>query len=66
MKIQSICVAILFLVTAGCDGTFITRLKCKEGVIYIRNGGIWIEARYYKENKCFSESKEAALLGGGG
>ena len=38
------------LCLVGC-----TELKCKDGDVYIKNNGAWVEALYYEKNKCLDE-----------
>lgn len=42
---------VLFLFLLGCD-PFKEKLKCQDGVIYIRADGAWVQALMYKDNKC--------------
>ena len=46
---------LLFLLL-GCDGSnFHTEYKCKDGIIYIKSSGAWIQAMIYEKNKCLPE-----------
>ena len=48
--------ALIFAV--GCSVSLETKYKCINGKVYVDNGGVWIEALMYKDNKCAPKEAE--------
>ncbi len=51
-------ISILFLILSGCylDGG---KLKCVDGVLYLKDNGAWVQAKLYENNKCLPIEDEA-------
>lgn len=43
--------------TLGCGELPRTELKCVKGSVYTKLDGVWIEALFYKANKCIEGNK---------
>jgi hypothetical protein len=50
-----ICIFIICLF--GCKDPFESEMTCRDGILYIKDSGVWVEARLYKNNKCFNASE---------
>lgn len=47
---------ILLLFISGCL-YYDTEYKCKDGVVYIKLKGAWIQSLHHSKNKCLEDSK---------
>ncbi len=46
-------ILLLILLIGGCTRLGLsTEFKCKDGVLYMRDNGAWIQAKLYEQNKC--------------
>ncbi len=43
-------IGLFLLANSGC--LFDPDYRCVDGVVYENSGGIWIEHKWYKDNKC--------------
>ncbi len=55
LYMRSILVTVCIFICSGCT-VLETQYKCKDGIIYVRSNGAWIQALGLKDNKCLEEN----------